>query len=96
MPSGSALGLAGALQIGRLIDAGIDAPEMISRIKRDDCAKGLGIGRSARHARRQRYPDQVGIVHPVHNPESVNTYDGTHDVHALVLGRAQTGIQAFH
>jgi glutaryl-CoA dehydrogenase len=91
-----ALGLQGCLQVGRLMDAGALAPEMVSLIKRNNCGKALDI---ARQARDMHGGNGIQIGHRVmrhaQNLEAVNTYEGTHDVHALILGRAQTGIQAF-
>ncbi|SMH38375.1 acyl-CoA dehydrogenase [Maritimibacter sp. HL-12] len=91
-----ALGLQAALRVGRLMDAGQAAPEMISMIKRNNCGKALDI---ARHARDMHggngIQEEYGIFRHMANLETVNTYEGTHDVHALILGRAQTGLQAF-
>ena len=91
-----ALGLQAALQVGRLMDAGQAAPEMISLIKRNNCGKALDIARMARdmHGGNGISEDFQVMRHMV-NLETVNTYEGTHDVHALILGRAQTGLQAF-
>ncbi|MBT3321236.1 MAG: acyl-CoA dehydrogenase [Anaerolineae bacterium] len=90
------LGLQGVLQVGRLMDKGKSTPEMISLIKRNSCGKSLDI---ARHARDMHggngIADEYHIIRHVMNLEAVNTYEGTHDIHALILGRAQTGIQAF-
>ncbi len=90
------LGLHGALQLGRLFDMGAAAPEMISLMKRNNCGKALDIARAARdmlggNGISQDFP----IFRHMVNLETVNTYEGTHDVHALILGRAQTGLQAF-
>lgn len=91
-----ALGLAAALQVGRLMDAGRAAPEMISLIKRNNCGKALDIARVARDMHGGNgIADEFHVIRHVMNLEAVNTYEGTHDVHALILGRAQTGIQAF-
>ena len=91
-----ALGLQAALQVGRLMDAGMAAPEMVSLIKRNNCGKGLGIARMARDMLGGNgISDEFGVIRHVLNLEAVNTYEGTHDIHALILGRAQTGIQAF-
>jgi glutaryl-CoA dehydrogenase len=91
-----ALGLSGALRLGRLIDEGNAAPEMISLLKRNNCGKALDIARIARDMHGANgISDEYGVIRHVLNLESVNTYEGTHDIHALVLGRAQTGIQAF-
>ena len=69
---------------------------MISLIKRNNCGKALDIARAgARHARRQRHPGEYHVMRHAPNLETVNTYEGTHDIHALILGRAQTGLQAF-
>jgi len=91
-----ALGLQAALQVGRLIDSAAGAPEMISIIKRNNCGKALDIARMARdmHGGNGISGDFQVIRHML-NLETVNTYEGTHDVHALILGRAQTGLQAF-
>jgi glutaryl-CoA dehydrogenase len=91
-----ALGLQAALRVGRLMDEGRMAPEMVSLIKRNNCGKALDIARAARDMHGGN-----GIVAGYHvmrhaqNLETVNTYEGTHDVHALILGRAQTGLAAF-
>jgi glutaryl-CoA dehydrogenase len=91
-----ALGLSAALQVGRLMDAGRAAPEMISLIKRNNCGKALDIARVARDMHGGNgIADEFHVIRHVMNLEAVNTYEGTHDVHALILGRAQTGIQAF-
>lgn len=91
-----ALGLQAALQVGRLMEADAYAPEMISIIKRNNCGKALDIARMARDMHGGN-GIQIGyrIMRHAQNLETVNTYEGTHDVHALILGRAQTGIQAF-
>ena len=90
------LGLQGILQVGRLMDQGRAAPEMISLMKRNNCGKALGIARESRdmHGGNGISEDFQVMRHMV-NLETVNTYEGTHDVHALILGRAQTGMQAF-
>nr|WP_294867776.1 acyl-CoA dehydrogenase [uncultured Pseudogulbenkiania sp.] len=91
-----ALGLSAALQVGRLMDQGRAAPEMISLIKRNNCGKALDIARVARDMHGGNgIADEFHVIRHVMNLEAVNTYEGTHDVHALILGRAQTGIQAF-
>ena len=91
-----ALGLQVALQVGRLMDEGRAAPEMISLIKRNNCGKALDIARVARDMHGGNgISDEFHVIRHVMNLEAVNTYEGTHDVHALILGRAQTGIQAF-
>ncbi len=90
------LGLQGALQIGRLMDSGNWAPEMVSLIKRNNCGKALDVARMARDMHGGNgISDEFGVMRHMVNLETVNTYEGTHDVHALILGRAQTGIQAF-
>lgn len=90
------LGLQAALRVGQLFDAGKMAPEMISLIKRNNCGKALEI---ARHSRDMHggngISDEFPVMRHMINLETVNTYEGTHDVHALILGRAQTGLQAF-
>ncbi|MFB9159616.1 acyl-CoA dehydrogenase [Chromobacterium violaceum] len=91
-----ALGLSAALQVGRLMDEGRAEPEMISLIKRNNCGKALDIARVARDMHGGNgICDEFHVIRHVMNLEAVNTYEGTHDVHALILGRAQTGIQAF-
>ena len=90
------LGLQGALQLGRLIDAGQAAPEIVSLMKRNNCGKALDIARVARDMHGGNgIADEFHVIRHVLNLEAVNTYEGTHDIHALILGRAQTGIQAF-
>ncbi|MEW9898324.1 acyl-CoA dehydrogenase [Chitinivorax sp. PXF-14] len=90
------LGLQAALRVGRLIDEGQWAPEMISLIKRNNCGKALDIARMSRDMHGGNgISDEYGVIRHVMNLEAVNTYEGTHDVHALILGRAQTGLQAF-
>ena len=92
-----ALGLSGALRLGRMFDEGTAPPEAISLLKRNNCGKALEIARIARDMHGANgISDEYGVIRHVLNLESVNTYEGTHDVHALVLGRAQTGIQAFN
>ncbi|MFT5720060.1 MAG: glutaryl-CoA dehydrogenase [Motiliproteus sp.] len=91
------LGLQGCLQAGRLMDEDRCAPELISLIKRNSCGKALDIARTARDMHGGNgISDEFHIIRHVMNLEAVNTYEGTHDVHALILGRAQTGIQAFY
>ena len=91
-----ALGLQGALRVGRLMDAGQAAPEMISLVKRNSCAKALDIARMARDMHGGNgISDEFHVIRHMMNLEAVNTYEGTSDIHALILGRAQTGIQAF-
>ncbi len=89
-------GLFACLQAGRLMDEGKLAPEAISLIKRNSCGKALDIARTARDMHGGNgISDEFHVIRHVMNLEAVNTYEGTHDVHALILGRAQTGIQAF-
>ncbi len=90
------LGLQAALRVGRLMDDNKATPEMISMIKRNNCGKALDIARVARDMHGGNgISDEYHIIRHVMNLEAVNTYEGTHDIHALILGRAQTGIQAF-
>ena len=90
------LGLHGALRLGRLFDEGKMIPEMISIFKRNNCGKALDIARMARDMHGGNgVSDEYHVIRHCMNLEAVNTYEGTHDVHALILGRAQTGIQAF-
>ena len=90
------LGLQGALQLGRLMDSGHWAPEMVSLMKRNNCGKAIDIARQARDMHGGNgISDEYHVIRHVMNLEAVNTYEGTHDVHALILGRAQTGIPAF-
>jgi len=89
-------GLFSCLQVGRLMDAGTLSPEGISLVKRNSCGKALKIARTARDMHGGNgISDEFHIIRHMMNLEAVNTYEGTHDVHALILGRAQTGIQAF-
>ncbi len=91
-----ALGLQAALRVGRLMDEGKSAPEMISLIKRNNCGKALDIARQARDMHGGNgISGEYHVMRHAQNLETVNTYEGTHDVHALILGRAQTGLQAF-
>jgi glutaryl-CoA dehydrogenase len=91
-----ALGLQASLRVGRLIDEGRMAPEMISIVKRNNCGKALDIARQARDMHGGNgIQIEYHVMRHAQNLETVNTYEGTHDVHALILGRAQTGIQAF-
>jgi glutaryl-CoA dehydrogenase len=91
-----ALGLQGSLQVGRLMDSGQMAPEMISIVKRNNCGKALDIARTARDMHGGNgISSEFHVMRHAQNLETVNTYEGTHDVHALILGRAITGIQAF-
>ncbi|WP_046864223.1 acyl-CoA dehydrogenase [Microvirga massiliensis] len=91
-----ALGLQGSLRVGRLFDEGRATPEMISLVKRNNCGKALDIARVARDMHGGNgIQEEYHVMRHAQNLETVNTYEGTHDVHALILGRAQTGIQAF-
>jgi glutaryl-CoA dehydrogenase len=91
-----ALGLQAALRVGRLLDEHQAAPEMISLIKRNNCGKALDVARLARDMHGGNgIHDEYHVMRHMVNLETVNTYEGTHDVHALILGRAQTGLQAF-
>ena len=90
------LGLQAVLRLGRLMDAHDAAPEMISMLKRNSCGKALAIAREARDMHGGNgIADEYHVIRHVMNLEAVNTYEGTHDVHALILGRAQTGLNAF-
>ena len=90
------LGLQGSLRVGRLMDEGRMAPEMISLVKRNNCGKALDIARMARDMHGGNgISEEYQVMRHMVNLETVNTYEGTHDVHALILGRAQTGLQAF-
>ncbi|MGO9364379.1 MAG: acyl-CoA dehydrogenase, partial [Rhodomicrobium sp.] len=91
-----ALGLQAALRVGRLMDEGRAEPEMISLIKRNNCGKALDIARTARDMHGGNgIQIEYHVMRHAQNLETVNTYEGTHDIHALILGRAQTGLQAF-
>ena len=91
-----ALGLAGAMRLGRLIEQGKAGPPAVSLMKRNNCGKALDIARVARDMHGGNgIADEYHVMRVLSNLETVNTYEGTHDVHALILGRAQTGIQAF-
>jgi glutaryl-CoA dehydrogenase len=91
------LGLQGSLRLGRLADAGMLSPESVSLMKRNNCGKALAIARTARDMLGANgISDEYGIIRHMLNLEAVNTYEGTHDIHALILGRGQTGIQAFN
>ncbi len=91
-----ALGLQGSLRVGRLMDEGEAAPEMISLVKRNNCGKALAVARDARDMHGGNgIQIEYHVMRHAQNLETVNTYEGTHDVHALILGRAQTGLQAF-
>jgi glutaryl-CoA dehydrogenase len=90
------LGLQASLQVGRLMDAGTAAPEMISLVKRNNCGKALDVARNARDMHGGNgISEEFQVIRHMVNLETVNTYEGTHDIHALILGRAQTGLQAF-
>ena len=90
------LGLQASLRVGRLMDEGRAAPEMISLVKRNNCGKSLDIARVARDMHGGNgVADEYHVIRHMMNLEAVNTYEGTHDVHALILGRAQTGLNAF-
>ena len=90
------LGLQGSLRVGRLLDEGKAAPEMVSIVKRNNCGKALDIARTSRDMHGGNgISDEFHVIRHMMNLEAVNTYEGTHDIHALILGRAQTGIQAF-
>lgn len=91
------LALQAVLRLGQLIDAGRSAPEMISMLKRNSCGKALAIARVARDMHGGNgISDEYHVIRHVMNLEAVNTYEGTHDIHGLILGRAQTGLQAFN
>jgi glutaryl-CoA dehydrogenase len=90
------LGIHACLRLGRLKDEGRDTPEMVSILKRNNCGKALDIARTARDMHGGNgIADEFHVIRHVMNLEAVNTYEGTHDIHALILGRAQTGIAAF-
>jgi glutaryl-CoA dehydrogenase len=90
------LGLQAALRLGRLVDQGKAAPELVSLVKRNNCGKALEIARTARDMHGGNgVADEYHVIRHVMNLEAVNTYEGTHDIHALILGRAITGIPAF-
>jgi glutaryl-CoA dehydrogenase len=91
-----AIGLQGCLRLGRMKDEGLAAPEVTSILKRNSCGKALDIARAARDMLGGNgISDEFGVIRHVVNLEVVNTYEGTHDIHALILGRAITGIPAF-
>jgi glutaryl-CoA dehydrogenase len=91
-----ALGLQASLRVGRLMDEGLWAPEMVSLVKRNNCGKALDIARTARDIHGANgISGGYHVMRHAQNLETVNTYEGAHDVHALILGRAQTGLQAF-
>jgi glutaryl-CoA dehydrogenase len=90
------LGLQGALQLGRMFDAHTAPAELISLMKRNNCGKALAIAREARDMHGGNgISDAYGVIRHVMNLEAVNTYEGTHDIHALIMGRGITGLQAF-
>jgi glutaryl-CoA dehydrogenase len=90
------LGLQSTLQLGRMMDAGNASPDAVSLLKRNNCGKALDIARAARDMHGGNgISDEYHVIRHVMNLESVNTYEGTHDIHALILGRGQTGLQAF-
>jgi glutaryl-CoA dehydrogenase len=90
------IGLQSVLRVGRMLDEGICAPELISLVKRNSCGKALVIARTARDMHGGNgISEEYHVMRHLMNLETVNTYEGTHDVHALILGRAQTGLQAF-
>ena len=96
MQTDIALGLQGSLQLGRLLDNGSYVPEAISMMKRNNCGKALEIARIARDIHGGNgISDEYHVLRHAMNLETVNTYEGTHDIHALILGRAMTGLQAF-
>ncbi|MFX3680172.1 MAG: acyl-CoA dehydrogenase [Hyphomicrobiales bacterium] len=96
MQTDISLGLLGALRLGRMIDDHTASAELISLMKRNNCGKALAIAREARDMHGGNgISDEYGIIRHVMNLEAVNTYEGTHDIHALILGRGQTGLQAF-
>jgi glutaryl-CoA dehydrogenase len=96
MQTETTLGLQGCLRLGRMKDEGVASPEITSIMKRNSCGKALDIARVARDMLGGNgISDEFGVIRHLVNLEVVNTYEGTHDIHALILGRAQTGIQAF-
>ena len=91
-----ALGPAGALRVGRLMDEGMEAPEMISIVERNNCGKALDVAHSSHDMHGGNGMRlEFHVIRHLMNLETVNTYEGPHDIHALILGRAQTGLQAF-
>jgi glutaryl-CoA dehydrogenase len=91
-----ALGLQGCLRLGRMMEDGTASPELVSLMKRNNCGKALDIARAARDMHGGNgISGEFQVIRHMINLETVNTYEGTHDVHALILGRAQTGLQAF-
>ncbi|MEM1235868.1 MAG: acyl-CoA dehydrogenase [Pseudomonadota bacterium] len=96
MQTDIALGLQGALRLGQMMDQGKASPELISLMKRNNCGKALEVARQARDMHGGNgISEEFQVMRHAANLETVNTYEGTHDVHALILGRAQTGLQAF-
>ncbi len=96
MQTDIALGLQGCLRLGQLFDAGNKSPEAVSLLKRNNCGKALDIARQARDIHGGNgISDEYHVIRHMLNLEAVNTYEGTHDIHALILGRSQTGLQAF-
>src|SRR5690625_4420903 len=92
-----ALGLQASLQVGRMMDEGLASTEAMSIIKRNNCGKAMEISQDARDRQGPHgVSDQYHIIRHMMNLEAVNTYEGTHDIHALIIGRAITGIQAFY
>ena len=90
------LGLQGSLKLGRLLDSGKASPDLISLMKRNNCGKALEIARLSRDMHGGNgISSSFGVMRHSQNLETVNTYEGTHDIHALILGRGQTGLQAF-
>ena len=90
------LGLHAVLRLGRLFDEGRATPEMVSLLKRNNAGKALDIARAARDMHGGNgIVDEFHVIRHVMNLETVNTYEGTHDIHALILGRAQTGLSSF-
>jgi len=97
MQTDISLGLLGSLRLGRMMDQHENSAELISLMKRNNCGKALDIARAARDMQGGNgVSDEYGVIRHVMNLEAVNTYEGTHDVHALILGRGQTGLQAFY
>ncbi len=96
MMTESPVGLQGSVQVGRLMDQANAAPEMVASGKRNNCGKALDIARMSRDMHGGNgISGEYQVIRHMMNLETVNTYEGTHDVHALILGRAQTGLQAF-
>jgi len=96
MQTDISLGLQGSLRLGRMLDNHTASAELISLMKRNNCGKSLDIARTARDMLGGNgVSDEYGVIRHVMNLEAVNTYEGTHDIHALILGRAQTNLQAF-